>query len=218
MPISLDIATTAKQSRALWEQLQRDSKFASRTGITRTAFNTRQEITKALSSRLDRPVSWIQKAYNYERATNLDKPQARVFVKDKRRAQYITSVVRTGANIPSAITKRARSRGLLKGRENLVPTRNLKRNSKGNIGKAKSRRLLQEGIRIKKGPLRGLYERRGKKLIKLLTPATVRRYRPPVNVIAIANQQARLFPQLYGELFERNRQKTLSKRNLAQAR
>lgn len=186
MPLSLsidkDILTLSlKGVNAALTQAQKDAQFAARATVTQIANEGRVALNNALKNKLDRPVPFIYKAYFYQRATSLEKPVARILVGGGftagSKADYIESITETGKHIPGRLTKRFRRSGLLRSGESLVATRKFKRNSKGNISGAKVVRLLYKGVVLNEGGWRGVYERRGRKIVKMLTPARVGDYR-----------------------------------------
>lgn len=214
MPISLSITNNVQATLRTVAQLQTDSKFALRTATTRTAAALRKALEQELKTKLDRPVPFITRAYRFEQATSLEAPIARVYVADPQRAEYIQSIARSGKHIEIALTRYGRAKGVLRPGESFVPTRALRANARGNISVAKARRFIDQGILIDQGPDRGLYVRRGRrKLVKVLTPARIARYRPRVNVLRTRDQIIADFPRLYKQLYDRNVRRTIFRAN-----
>ena len=185
MPIDLNVIAATQGTIKKFQGVSMAHKQALRTTITRTAFKGRQAITKALQTKLNRPLPYIFRAYVYEPATDLENPRARIFIKDRGRIRYLISTVQTGEHIPTSITKWGKREGIIHGRESLVATRQAKRTSKGNLSPSYVRRVRQRGVVVRKGSRRGIYLKRGRKLQKIFTPAIISRYRPPVNVFGV---------------------------------
>ena len=195
------------QVKKTFDAMELDVKRASRQTVTQLTFKVRGELKKETQTKLKDPVPWITSAWFATPARDLDNPVGIVSVKVPAKRPFIDSIVNTGAHIPTNATKRARSSGLLASNESLVPTRRLKRNKKGNIGRSGYKRLSKL-TRVAEGDERGFYGKgTSGKYTKLFTPSTVSRYQKRIDLLQVAN---RVTPG-YATLFEKNLQANLEK-------
>lgn len=196
------------------KRLDRDSQYALRTSATQTAFQARTAISRELETKLKNPIASVAKAYRYKPATDLMKPVALLYV-PKRQQNIIESVTVTGKNIASAVTRDARNQGIIGGSQVLTPTRAVKPNSKGNVGRPKYARFRQGGAKVRGGgqTRAGVFYGSGKSRAKVLIATDIpRKYTPPVNAEKfIRSFAAKKLPALYKAAYDKNVARTLSK-------
>lgn len=195
----------------LSDQMERDALFARRTALARVGFNLRTDITNNIKQETDRPVPWISGAFRYERPKNLENPVTVLDVRDPARVPYLEAITATGEHVPTETTKGLSE--ILQTGESLIPTRAVKRNSRGNVGKAKYSRLLHGpgSFVIRQGEKRGVYRRKGKTVEKVLTPARISDYKPRVDLEQLTRRAVDKYPRIFGDLYERNTQKSIRK-------
>ena len=200
-PIRLNFTAVVKNTVKALERYEQETKKALRSTTTRIAANSRRETKKELGDKLDRPVPWIQNAYFFKPATDLENPEALLFVVEDERLEYLESITETGEHIESEITLESRNNGLLRANEILVPTPAVKRDRRGNVGPNRYGKFKRQGITVKNGPRRGIYIKSGKgkraKFTKVLHPVTYTNYTPRVKPRAIVEKQSEQFQALY---------------------
>ena len=228
MPIDLSIDRDiinlgVKAARKALDQTQKDAQFALRSTVTRTASLGRKALNDALKTKLDRPVPFIYRAYFFEPAKSLEKPVARILVGGGftagAKADYIEAITITGKHVTSRMTKRLRRAGVLRSGEFAIPTRGIKRNSKGNINGGHLQKLLTggKGVLIRKGKHRGLYEIKGGskregRLRKVYGPGREpRRYQPKVNVDLVLKPIIASFDKRFNDAFQKNVERSSSR-------
>ena len=221
MPITIgidqDIVTLAIKglSKAV-TQLEKDTAYALRSTVTRTAAMGRARLNNELKTQLDRPVPFIYRAYFFQPAKDLDNPVARILVgggfTPGSKADYIDSITRTGEYVEGRMTKRLRRSGVIRHSEVALPTRRLKRTPRGNISGPNLNKVIHHGIAIKKGKYRGLYQIQRGKFVKVFTPGrTPRKYSPRVNVEVVLKSVIDKFDVMYNEQLQKNIRKSLAK-------
>lgn len=87
-----------KQARAMRNRVERNLKFAIARGLTQTAKQASEEMTRQIPSIFDSPTPFTQKAMGFMPATR-SKQEARVFVKDAQ-AQYLKRQEEGGTRLP----------------------------------------------------------------------------------------------------------------------
>ena len=224
LKLSMDVDFVKLTSNAV-KTITRDTKYALRTTVTQTAVQIRKDLKKELETKLDRPVPFITKAYFYKPATNLDKPEALVYVRGDKVDNYIESLIKTGAHVATRLTLRfTHHTRLLNPGESLVPTRRVKRNRYGNVpGSAVSRLIssnaagtvaTKRAIVRRTGKYRGIYQIQGRKYVKIWTPAIVKKYRPPINVDKVVTNVTKDFDKRFDKNIQINLQRSLKKAGL----
>ena len=212
MPIPIVTVThTVNKLVGLSAQLERDALFARRTALTRVGFNLRTAITEDIKEKADRPVPWISGAFRYQRPKNLERPVAVISVQDPSRVPYLKSLTSTGEHVQSKTTRALSD--ILQSGESLVPTRAVKRNAKGNVGKAKYSRLLHgpKAFVVRQGERAGVYRRKGRTVEKVLSPERVSRYKPLVDLDKLTRKAIDQYPRIFDQTYERNQQKSIQK-------
>lgn len=207
-----NIQVVAKTVKAL----NTDAKRAHRQTLTNLAFLTRGALERELENKLTNPVAFITKAYRYKRATDLEKPVAKVFVAGpQKRIDLLESITLTGEHIYTRSSLVAKRLGVIRGTEALGATRAIKPNRKGNIGPggyARLRGASYETVGNRKS--RGYFKTIGGKRPKIFKPIDKpAKYKPLVNAqrivdVVIATNYDRLFDKNY----QANVKKTLTKR------
>ena len=221
-----DIVTLAAKGVSKFiTQAQKDAAYALRTTVTQTAVEGRRVMTEELKSKLDRPVPFIFKSYFYRPAKDLENPVAQVLVRGDKVDNYIESITQTGKHVPTRLTQRfTKHIPLLRPGESLVPTKRVKRNSKGNVPASAVSRLIssnaagtqatKRAIVIKKGRYRGIYQIQRRKFTKIWTPARVNSYRPRIDLEKVLARVTKDFDRRYNENLQKNINKSLQKAGL----
>ena len=193
--------------------LGRDVKFANRTAVTQVASEARKNLSTGFKQQLKDPVPFFTKAYRFKPARNIDNPVAEVFINDRNVERFVDSVSRTGEHQTIGITRFGRSKGILKRQESLVPTKHLKRTSRGNISPARAKKIINDAKTkiVESGKWRGVYIGSGKQFKAVYVPAVVDKYKPPVDLEGQVEKANKLFPKFYGFAYAKNRDKTLRK-------
>lgn len=117
--------------------------FAIAKALTNTAKNVQGELTTALPTAFNRPTAWTRRAFAITPARK-DGLTAWVFAKDSQ-ARYLKFGVRGGKRRVKGFEKRFE--GMVQGEkpqgQALVPTRNVRLDSQGNVSMATIKRLSQ---------------------------------------------------------------------------
>ena len=207
-----NIQVVAKTVKAL----NMDGKRANRQTVSELAFLTRQALEGELKANLERPVSFITKAYRYKRATDLEKPVSQVYVAPpQKRIDLLESITLTGRHVYTRSSLKARRLGVIRGSEALGATRAIKPDRRGNIGPGGYARLRGAGYetvgnRKSRGYFKTIRGKRPKIFKPIDKPA---RYKPLVNAEKLIDQIiARNYDRLFDKNYQANIKKTLTKR------
>ena len=218
MPIEFTALTAFKSAQQLLTQLEKDSKFATRTATTKVAVEARKNLSNELKDRLDAPTPFFTSAYKFTPARDLEKPVARVFVHNDDAFEFIDSISKTGKNIPGGLAKFAKREGLTRGSEVVVPTRFFRKqfNKAGNLSTARAKKIINSDKTVvltrKKSPKWfGIYTGSGKKFKQILRVAKPKPYKPPILLEKPVEKASQQFDKFYNAAFTKNRNKTLRK-------
>ncbi len=152
---------------------RRQLPFALSVALNRTAEDIRRNETKRLDKAIDRPTPFTRKAFAIRRSTKA-RPTARIFAK-RAQSAYLSTLEGGGARAP-------------KGRAIIVPQK-IRLNRYGNIlRKAIAKTIARKDTFSGKpngrpGAKAGVWQRKGKKLIKLASYADRATYRPSLGFV-----------------------------------
>ena len=202
MGVSLTIDQDLKGFDRFLKNNKKQLPFASSVALNSTGFDIRQALNKGTQGAFDKPTKFTQKAFltTKSKKTNL---VVHVFAKDKEggdAARYIRFGVQGGARPPKGFEKYFEglpNDGTLGMNVYFMPTREIKRDSFGNISRANLKKIsasVTSGtsfIGTPKGGTRpaGIYERKkGKLMAKFITTTSKPTYTGRFNIKAIASK------------------------------
>ena len=202
MGVSLTIDQDLKGFDRFLKNNKKQLPFASSVALNSTGFDIRQALNKGTQGAFDKPTKFTQKAFltTKSKKTNL---VVHVFAKDKEggdAARYIRFGVQGGARPPKGFEKYFEglpNDGTLGMNVYFMPTREIKRDSFGNISRANLKKIsasVTSGtsfIGPPKGGTRpaGIYERKkGKLIAKFITTTSKPTYTGRFNIEAIASK------------------------------
>ena len=202
MGVSLTIDQDLKGFDRFLKNNKKQLPFASSVALNSTGFDIRQALNKGTQGAFDKPTKFTQKAFltTKSKKTNL---VVHVFAKDKEggdAARYIRFGVQGGARPPKGFEKYFEglpNDGTLGMNVYFMPTREIKRDSFGNISRANLKKIsasVTSGtafIGTPKGGTRpaGIYERKkGKLIAKFITTTSKPTYTGRFNIEAIASK------------------------------
>ena len=202
MGVSLTIDQDLKGFDRFLKNNKKQLPFASSVALNSTGFDIRQALNKGTQGAFDKPTKFTQKAFltTKSKKTNL---VVHVFAKDKEggdAARYIRFGVQGGARPPKGFEKYFEglpNDGTLGMNVYFMPTREIKRDSFGNISRANLKKIsasVTSGtsfIGTPKGGTRpaGIYERKkGKLIAKFITTTSKPTYTGRFNIEAIASE------------------------------
>ena len=202
MGVSLTIDQDLKGFDRFLKNNKKQLPFASSVALNSTGFDIRQALNKGTQGAFDKPTKFTQKAFltTKSKKTNL---VVHVFAKDKEggdAARYIRFGVQGGARPPKGFVKYFEglpNDGTLGMNVYFMPTREIKRDSFGNISRANLKKIsasVTSGtsfIGTPKGGTRpaGIYERKkGKLIAKFITTTSKPTYTGRFNIEAIASK------------------------------
>ena len=202
MGVSLTIDQDLKGFDRFLKNNKKQLPFASSVALNSTGFDIRQALNKGTQGAFDKPTKFTQKAFltTKSKKTNL---VVHVFAKDKEggdAARYIRFGVQGGARPPKGFEKYFEglpNDGTLGMNVYFMPTREIKRDSFGNISRANLKKIsasVTSGtsfIGTPKGGTRpaGIYERKkGKLIAKFITTTSKPTYTGRFNIKAIASK------------------------------
>ena len=202
MGVSLTIDQDLKGFDRFLKNNKKQLPFASSVALNSTGFDIRQALNKGTQGAFAKPTKFTQKAFltTKSKKTNL---VVHVFAKDKEggdAARYIRFGVQGGARPPKGFEKYFEglpNDGTLGMNVYFMPTREIKRDSFGNISRANLKKIsasVTSGtsfIGTPKGGTRpaGIYERKkGKLIAKFITTTSKPTYTGRFNIEAIASK------------------------------
>ena len=202
MGLSLTIDQDLKGFDRFLNNNRKQLPFATSVALNNTGFDIRQSLNKGTLGAFDKPTKFTQKAFltTKSKKTNLI---VHVFAKDKEgsdAARYLRFGVQGGARPPKGFEKFFEglpNDGTLGMNVYFMPTREMKRDSFGNISRANLKKIsasVTAGtsfIGTPKGGNRpaGIYERKkGTLIAKFITTTSQPRYTGRFNIEAIASK------------------------------
>lgn len=140
------VAEGVEQAKAELARYEKQIPFATALGLTRTAEIAKRAIEDEMRNVFDRPTRWTLNSLRLFPAKK-DNLQARVWMKNEAdksvpATRWLNPQIEGGARQDKRVEKLLRDRGILPAGKYVVPGRDAKLNSFGNLGRGQIQKLL----------------------------------------------------------------------------